>query len=374
MKKTFVLSLCFALALIFCCFTRGASAGDRAENAYKTALERADAGVQTLEGWYNSRTGLWRGMGWWNSANALTCIIRFGMISGDDVDFELIDNTFRRAGSQHMGNFRNEFYDDEAWWGLAWLEAYELTKKREYLDMAVLIFEDITGAFSEQFGGGMHWKRNDPYKNSITNNLFVLLALRLHANGVEKKVREKTPVEWAEKIWKWYRESGMINTENWMIEDGLRRENGQPNRNQHWTYNQGVAIAVFCEWYKLEKNEEDREIALKLAKATMERLSRNGILRERNEPRPGADGTQFKGIFMRHLLVLYEVSKNKEVRDFVQKNSDSIWENRNKENNMMGVVWNEPTAYTNSAAHSSALDALVCRLGIEKIDMQAGSN
>lgn len=36
--------------------------------------------------------------------------------------------------NKRTGGFQNDFYDDEGWWGLAWVAALDVTSKREYLD------------------------------------------------------------------------------------------------------------------------------------------------------------------------------------------------------------------------------------------------
>lgn len=65
----------------------------------------AAAGITALQHWYNPSTGLWNGVQWWNSANPLTAVIGY------------------------TANFVNSFYDDNGWWGLAWIAAFDLTRE-----------------------------------------------------------------------------------------------------------------------------------------------------------------------------------------------------------------------------------------------------
>lgn len=326
-----------------------------------------------MQQWYDKNSGLWQGkMGWWNSANALTTVIRYSKFTGDKRSFPMIEHTFQQAGRFHGKNFLNEFYDDEGWWALAWVEAYELTGKREYLDMAVSIFDDMTGGWSDEFGGGIYWKKTERYKASIANNLFTLLGLRLHANGVKKKIRDHTPLEWARRDWEWFSKTGLILTDVWQVGDGVAKEGLR--KNAHWTYNQGVALAVLVEFYKVDKDKEKLEMAEKIAQATMKRLSRNGILREFIEPKIGGDGAQFKGVFMRHLYTLFAETRRKEYYDFIVANGNAVWEQRNRDTNVMRAIWCEPSGdsegETVGNAHSSALDAIVSQIGAMKIKVR----
>ena len=234
--------------------------------------------------------------------------------------------------------------------------------------MAEFLFEDMTGGWTDMYGGGLFWKKGETYKNSIANNLFTLLALRLNAHVPEKRIVDQTYLEWAEKTWKWYLKTGMLNTKHWIIEDGLQ-QNGKPNRNQHWTYNQGVAIAVLVEWYQITGDKKTLDVAQKIADSVMLRMTdKNGILKEINEPHTGADGYQFKGVFTRHLYSLYEVTRRDDYRRFLMKNNDAIWSNRCSETGGFGVVWGGEGTTFNAATQSCALDTLVSLMGIEKLD------
>lgn len=342
--------------------------------SYEEALAWTEEGVELLQPGYSERSGLWRGTGWWNNANVLTALIRFAKWTDQKEKYlPILENTLVQAQRRNK-NFLNEFYDDEGWWALAWVDAYELTNDKKYLDQAETIFLDMTTGWSELYGGGMHWKKDDRYKNSITNNLFTLLSLRLHRHLPETRVEGESYLQWGLKNWKWYEQSGMINRDTSMIEDGLRRNDGRPNRNQHWTYNQGVAIAVLVELAQLKEetkgelqdslSEDHLALAMNIADATISRLSRNGILRERNEPNCGADGEQFKGIFMRHLYTLYEATKQEKYRDFIVTNAVSIRDNRQEGSGAFGVTWNENDKRITTATHSSALEALIAMIGV----------
>ena len=87
---------------------------------------RAAAAVAALQRWYVRRTGLWKTTGWWNAANALTAVIRYTRHTGDRSHARVLETTFRHARRRHPG-FVNMFFDDNGWWGLAWVAAYDLT-------------------------------------------------------------------------------------------------------------------------------------------------------------------------------------------------------------------------------------------------------
>ena len=72
-------------------------------------------------------------------------------------------------------DFLNEYYDDEGWWALAWIDAYDLTRNKDYLAMAESIFADMAGSWDDTCGGGIWWSKDRDYKNAIANGLYVEL-------------------------------------------------------------------------------------------------------------------------------------------------------------------------------------------------------
>lgn len=327
--------------------------------------------IETLQQWYNPETGLWHTTGWWNAANVLTGIIRYTAITGDKTYEWLIENTFLKTKKiiapasedypeQRTENYINEYYDDEGWWALAWVEAYDLTGEKKYLEMAKTIFEDMKGGWDERCGGGILWKKGLLYKSAISNELFLLLATRLALRDENRSYY----LDWATKEWKWFSQTGMINDLP-LVHDGVKED--CVGQGRHYTYNQGVILAGLVDLYQLNGNEEHLELANKIATAAIQNMSTpEGILKGHPKEEGGADGVQFKGIFMRHLGYLYQQAKNPAFKKYLLENAESIQNSATQTGTyLIGSQWEGPFDKAGAGQQSSAIDALVSALEAE---------
>jgi predicted alpha-1,6-mannanase (GH76 family) len=214
----------------------------------------ADAAVAALMGWYNTASGLWDTTGWWNSANALEAVIDYSLRTNTTTYQDLISNTFLKNKDFNPfrlinvnANFLNGYYDDEGWWALAWIKAYDLIGIGDYLNMAETIFADMTKGWDQFCQGGIMWKKWDgplwkEFKNAIANELFLTVAARLY-----QRTSNQSYLNWAQKEWNWFSTSGMIgqqtdpskNQVKNMINDGLDQTTCASS-GSFYTYNQGV--------------------------------------------------------------------------------------------------------------------------------------
>jgi predicted alpha-1,6-mannanase (GH76 family) len=316
-------------------------------------LACAAAGIESLQKWYVEETGLWRTTGWWNSANAITVLVDYSRVSGSDVAKSAIENTFARNAS---GKFLNEFYDDEGWWALAWIDAYQWSHDQRYLAMAEQIFADMAGGWDDTCGGGIWWRKDRRYKNAIANELFLSVAAHL-ANAERDPARRPAYLDWAKREWKWFAGSGMINARG-LINDGLTGTCQNNGRNT-WSYNQGVILGGLAGLAAASGDAALLERAQAIALAAIGQLTdQDGILHDSCEPKCGADGVQFKGIFARNLGVLNAASPAPRFLTFLETNAARICKVQT-EDHRFGVLWSAPSDAVNAATQVSALDAIV---------------
>jgi hypothetical protein len=82
----------------------------------------------------------------------------------------------------------------------------------------------------------------------------------------------------------------------------------------------------------------------------------NGVLREPCESGScGGDGPQFKGIFIRYLAYLYDVTRKPAYYNFLYQNAHAAWFNDRNVFNQLGLKWDGPFDSADAARQSSAL-------------------
>lgn len=355
--------VCFVLAL-----STAMSAGLHAQASSAGPMgdpsptQRVNDAVDSLQTRYDMSRGLWRTEGWWNAANSTTVIANAMAIDRSQRYDSMLRNTFTKAQLKFR-LFRNEFYDDEGWWALAWIQAYDVTHERRYLQMAQSIFSDMTGGWDDVCGGGIWWKKDRHYKNAIANELFLSVAAHLAARS---KGREREAyIVWAERERAWFDHSGMIN-EDFLVNDGLTPECRNNGRNT-WSYNQGVVLGGLVELSEVTSDPEPKREAARIASAAIVKLSdRDGVMHDRTEPKCSADTVQFKGIFFRNLMLLQRAAPQTQYASAIRANSDSIWNRARTSDSSFACRWSGPASDDGAAAITSALDALIASADLEK--------
>lgn len=340
--------------------------------------KHAVAAVKVLNDNYrNSETGLW-GKAWWNSANALTSIVDLAKLdkSRTDITKQILATTHSNAPQHKVaggpkGTFLNAYYDDEGWWALAWINAYDFTGNKGYLKTAQKILEDMNDNPGTPCGG-KRWAKTGTVRIAIiANSLFLDVAASL-ANRVPDGKTYYSDL--AHKEWDWLvKRDVLMNSGNNTIMDGLKPDTCKPG-GYVWTYNVGSMVSALVEMYKLTNNRDFLSKAVTLSRGLINHSSdRNGILTEYGHPRKPSmyaagkiegDFAQFKGVFARALGTLCKFSPQAEFKSFLTKNADALWKHSRNKKGLLGANWQGPVTAAGVQSQSSAIDCLVAAAGV----------
>lgn len=345
-----------ALLLSGAVFAQSAANVGSSSSAVATELDRSTLAVQSLQSWYELETGLYKTTGWWNSANVITTVANYAK-SQQTHEYDFVFSNTLSAAEKKFPGFINEYYDDEGWWALAWIDVYQHTHDPRYLDAAKFIFRDMTYGWNDTCSGGIWWSKDRKYKNAIANELFLSVSAKLATETKDVK-EQREYLHWAHREWRWFSQSGMINSEG-LVNDGLTATCVN-NQQTTWSYNQGVVLGGLTSLARLDHDPALLAAANRIAHAAISRLTDNqGILHDRCEPKCGADGTQFKGIFVRNLQELAESTPQPQYGKFIRANAASIWNQVKVPDYRLGQAWAPPYGAADASTQSSALDVLV---------------
>ncbi len=380
---------------------------------------------------------------WWNSANAITALIGY-MSATDDRSYlePVVANTFARAPGTRRPvlrrrfsrswpffrvsrgaypGFINAFYDDEGWWALAWLDAYDLTGEDQYLTAAHEIFLDMAGGWDDYWGGGIYWGKCDGrpdragaaavphgwtvgYKNAIANELFVTVAAGLALRHRDRGPASRGPastgpgqpdyLDWARRGWTWFSSAppagvAMINAAS-LVNDSPNQHGVNDNSQSVWSYNQGVILSGLRDLTELTGDQTYLGWAEKIADAFIKnpwrphagadgKLARptesgviDGILHEHNDcgpggcapaRLPGVDTVMFKGIFVRHLARLYQKTRKPAYQQFITTNARSALAHMSEEH-LFGSNWAAPAEPVDFVRQAAGLDLINAALQV----------
>lgn len=335
--------------------TAGCACLLRASPAVTVVGNEAASAAAGLQRWYAGTH--YRTAQWWQSATALEATIDYMQASGSRA---YVSNLSRIYRAHHdSDHFLNSYYDDDGWWALAWIKAYDLTKDRRYLQQARDIFAAMTGGWDDTCGGGIWWSQDQTYKNAIANELFLKVSAQLH-NRVPGDTRY---AGWAAREWAWFRGTGML-TRAGLVVDGLaigRQGACRPLlTSPAWTYNQGVLIGGLVSLKHATGNPSLLATAQRVAGTVIRSpvLSPRGVLREPCEASScDADQPQFKGIFMGNLKVLYDQTDDPEYLGYLRHNAASVWR-YDRRASQFGLNWAGPFDRPGAPRQSAALAAL----------------
>ncbi|MET8090527.1 glycoside hydrolase family 76 protein [Micromonospora sp. NPDC005220] len=315
-----------------------------------TAAIPASNSVGVLMQSFNPSTGR-IGSDWWTSAVSLSTVMTYRQATGDTQYDYAISEAFAKNR-----DFTNEFVDDTGWWALVWIQAYDITGNRSYLNMAETTVRYMHDYWDSTCGGGVYWKTDRQYKASIANELFLAATAGLH----NRIPGDTLYLGWANQEWNWLRNSVLIS--NNLVRDGLNLPGCGP-RTSLYTYNQGVILQGLIELSRATGNTSLLTTAKSIATAGVNRFNRNNVLYEGCEPNCSGDGQAFKGVFIRYLRALAKATNTTEYDAFITTTANSILANNTNSAGQQGNSFVGPFALWSPSTQAASAAALIAALG-----------
>jgi predicted alpha-1,6-mannanase (GH76 family) len=337
-----------------------------------TELPR-QAGLATLMKSYGSRYKDLIGNSFWQAAIAQSTVEAYDQATRKKSYLRDIAATYRTYVHgpnplSRLPDFEDRYTDDTAWWGLAWLQAYLITKNQNYLRVAEADANFIhrqwdTNKNSCGGRGGVWWvstKAGERGRLAVSNALFLELTAWLH-NVLHHDTKY---LSWAKAEWAWLSRSGLIDRHNHLIWNGFGHAPECTIGGTYWSYDMGGVIAGLAQLYRATKKAGLLAEAKKIANATIRYLAPHGVLADKCQPRDcNFDEQSFKGIFIGDLRMLATIARTRAYGSFLKAQRFSVEAHDTSTGEKFGLAWAGPirkSCPASSTRHSRGAAANVC--------------
>lgn len=269
---------------------------------------------------------------WWH-AHAVDALLDGYERTKDEKYLKRIEEELKGIYTKNGNTFIHNWYDDMEWMALAQLRLWDATSDATYKEQVLVIWEDIKTAWNDHMNGGLAWKKDQlDYKNTPANGPAAILAYRLYS-----RFGNEADLQWGNRILDWNIKY-LVEEESGFVWDGMNRQgDGQIDYDWKFTYCQGVIVGALIERYKITKNEEYLQSAIKTAREACNVIAdEDGIFPYEGENDCGL----FKGIYMRYVLELLQTCPTiDDLSNMIQKNATCIIEKGMNDKNLIGGDW-----------------------------------
>lgn len=297
-------------------------------NYFWSASDKVYLSSNTSSGWGN----------YWPNAHALDILVDAYIRNPSGSIKTRMDDLITGVKAKNGNTWLNYYYDDMEWMALACLRAFQATNDIAYRDITNILWIDIKNGWSNDLGGGIWWRKDNPSKNAPSNLPAAILAARLY-----KAFNNADDLDWAKKIYAWQKTTLYEAASGWVY-DNIDKL-GNKNLSWKFTYNQGTFVGAALELYKITGDGNYKTDAIKACDYAVSsgQLTSNSVLKDEG----GGDGGLFKGVFIRYFAKLIidgdlASDKKKGYIDFMVKNGQSLWSKAtNKSLILFNTAWDK---------------------------------
>jgi predicted alpha-1,6-mannanase (GH76 family) len=252
---------------------------------------------------------------WWQ-AHLLDCLVDAQLRAPQRRRSTAIAALVRGMWLRNGGSWRNRYYDDIAWLGLAVQRGGTLAGRRGESALPV-ITSWLHEGWTEGGGGGIWWRRGDDFKAAPANGPAAILLARAGQSAFAAAIAD------------WMADT-LVDPDSGLVRDGVRIAPDGSVRlvEPHiYTYNQGTYLGACVELAARDGHQRWTDRAIALVDAVRQRLAGpDGVLPGSG----GGDGGLFAGITARYLAdsALRVPELAEAARGLVFANAAAAWKGR----------------------------------------------
>ena len=225
----------------------------------------------------------------------------------------------------------DRYYDDNIWIGIEFTNLYMLTRDKEYLGKAKMIWSFILSGMDDTFDGGIYWcEQKKESKNTCSNAPGSVFALKLF-----KATNDSLYFKRGKELYKWTQKNLQDSTD-YLYFDNIRLD-GKIGKAK-FAYNSGQMMQSAALLYQLTKNPDYLKDAQSIAKECYNYFFTDFTTDTGESLKMLKQGNiWFTAVMLRGFIELYQLDQNKTFIDAFNQCLSYAWDNARDENGLFST-------------------------------------
>ena len=225
----------------------------------------------------------------------------------------------------------DRYYDDNIWIGIEFTNLYMLTRDKEYLGKAKMIWSFILSGMDDTFDGGIYWcEQKKESKNTCSNAPGSVFALKLF-----KATNDSLYFKRGKELYKWTQKNLQDSTD-YLYFDNIRLD-GKIGKAK-FAYNSGQMMQSAALLYQLTKNPDYLKDAQSIAKECYNYFFTDFTTDTGESLKMLKQGNiWFIAVMLRGFIELYQLDQNKTFIDAFNQCLSYAWDNARDENGLFST-------------------------------------
>jgi len=227
----------------------------------------------------------------------------------------------------------DRYYDDNIWLALDFCDLYTQTRKPEYLEKSVKIWQFVISGWDDKLGGGIYWcEQKKQSKNTCSNAPASVLAFKLF-----EATRDSSWFNRGLRIYNWTKTSLQDSTDYLYFDN--KSLAGRIDKKKY-TYNSGQMLQSAAMLYRLTGNKTYLEEAQHIAKSAIDYFTEYFTTAEGKKIRLFKNtGNWFNAILFRGYAELYRLDGNNQYLAIFRDNMDQLWNHVRNKDGLFSKDW-----------------------------------